>query len=132
MGAACAGAPVPTLADNLLNHFHMTSLMYYHEVLGNETAALGVPYVIGETNSISVSTAIRFFPKTSPRATLPQPSAYSVYVISVRAWRAFPTSSAPQSGASTTSSTAPLPPKSPACISTMARLTATPPGSQPP
>ena len=55
MGATCAGSPVPTLEGNLLNHFHMTSLMYYHEVLGNMSAALGVPYVIGETNSISVS-----------------------------------------------------------------------------
>ncbi|KAI9659153.1 MAG: hypothetical protein M1821_002113 [Bathelium mastoideum] len=54
MGAACAGSPVPTLQGNLLNHYHMTSLMYYHEALGNMTAALGVPYVIGETNSISV------------------------------------------------------------------------------
>lgn len=55
MGANCAGAPIPTLQDNLLNHYHVTSLMYYHEYLGNQTAALGVPYVLGETNSISVS-----------------------------------------------------------------------------
>lgn len=33
----------------------MTSLMYYHEALGNFTASQGVPYVLGETNSISVS-----------------------------------------------------------------------------
>ncbi|KAH8801732.1 hypothetical protein F5884DRAFT_889825 [Xylogone sp. PMI_703] len=53
MGAACAGAAVPTIKDNLLNHFHMTSLMYYHEYLGNFSAEAGVPYVLGETNSIS-------------------------------------------------------------------------------
>lgn len=53
MGANCAGAPVPTLRDNLLDHHHMTSLAYWHEVLGAQTAALGVPYALGETNSIS-------------------------------------------------------------------------------
>lgn len=37
----------------------MTSLMYYHEALGNFTASQGVPYVLGETNSISVSTPNR-------------------------------------------------------------------------
>ncbi|KAF2477211.1 uncharacterized protein BDR25DRAFT_321643 [Lindgomyces ingoldianus] len=46
-------APLPTLKDNLLNHFHMTSLFRYHEALGNQSKALGVDYVIGETNSIS-------------------------------------------------------------------------------
>lgn len=53
MGAACEGSPTPTIAGNLLNHFHMTSLMYYHEVLGSYAASVGVPYVLGETNSIS-------------------------------------------------------------------------------
>lgn len=53
MGANCAGAPVPTLQDNLLDHHHMTSLAYWHEVLGAQTSALGVPYALGETNSIS-------------------------------------------------------------------------------
>lgn len=53
MGAACAGAPIPTIQGNLLNHFHMTSLMYYHEYLGNYSASVGMPYALGETNSIS-------------------------------------------------------------------------------
>lgn len=53
MGANCDGSPRPTLAGNLLNHFRMTSLMYYHQALGNQTKALGIDYVIGETNSIS-------------------------------------------------------------------------------
>lgn len=53
MGAHCAGAAVPTIKDNLLNHYHMTSLMYYHEYLGNYSASKGLPYAIGETNSIS-------------------------------------------------------------------------------
>lgn len=53
MGAHCAGAPIPTIADNLLNHHHMTSLMYYHEYLGNYTVSKGLTYVLGETNSIS-------------------------------------------------------------------------------
>lgn len=55
MGANCEGAKVPTIKDNVLNHHRMTSLMYYHEALGNFTATQGVPYVLGETNSISVS-----------------------------------------------------------------------------
>lgn len=55
MGANCEGAKVPTIKDNILNHHRMTSLMWYHEVLGNFSASQGVPYVLGETNSISVS-----------------------------------------------------------------------------
>ena len=54
MGSACAGAAVPTLKDNLLNHFHMTGLMYYHSELADRATSAGIPYVIGETNSISV------------------------------------------------------------------------------
>lgn len=57
MGANCEGSKVPTIKDNILNHHRMTSLMWYHEVLGNFTASQGVPYVLGETNSISVSAA---------------------------------------------------------------------------
>ncbi|KAK7722282.1 hypothetical protein SLS64_000819 [Diaporthe eres] len=53
MGANCEGAKVPTIKDNILNHHRMTSLMWYHEVLGNFSASQGVPYVLGETNSIS-------------------------------------------------------------------------------
>jgi hypothetical protein len=53
MGAACAGSPPATIEGNLLNHYRMTSLMYYHEVLGNYSRSIGVPYVLGETNSIS-------------------------------------------------------------------------------
>lgn len=58
MGANCEGAKVPTIKDNILNHHRMTSLMWYHEALGNFSASQGVPYVLGETNSISVSTHI--------------------------------------------------------------------------
>lgn len=54
MGSNCAGAVgSATIAGNLLNHYRMTSLMYYHEVIGNYTASVGIPYVLGETNSIS-------------------------------------------------------------------------------
>lgn len=56
MGSNCADNKVPaTLAGNLLDHFHMTSLMRYHDFLSNFSVSHGVPYVIGETNSISVS-----------------------------------------------------------------------------
>lgn len=58
MGANCEGASVPTLKDNLLGHHHMTSLAYWHEILGSQLAELGVSYVLGETNSISVSSPL--------------------------------------------------------------------------
>ena len=60
MGANCDSTSQPTLQGNLLNHSRMTSLMYYHEVLGNQLADLDpdVQYVLGETNSISVSLPI--------------------------------------------------------------------------
>ncbi|PQE27103.1 beta-glucuronidase protein [Rutstroemia sp. NJR-2017a WRK4] len=53
MGSACAGAAPVTLQKNLLDHSHMTSLMWYHDYLSNYSVAHGVPYVLGETNSIS-------------------------------------------------------------------------------
>lgn len=55
MGSACADTTqVATLEGNLLSHFHMTSLMWYHDYLSNFSVSRGVEYVLGETNSISV------------------------------------------------------------------------------
>ncbi len=53
MGSACDGETDTTIEDDLLNHHHMASRMYYHEYLGNYTVSKGMPYVLGETNSIS-------------------------------------------------------------------------------
>ncbi|KAI9684330.1 MAG: hypothetical protein M1820_010889 [Bogoriella megaspora] len=54
MGSNCADNTSPaTLGYNLLNHFRMTSLMFYHDYLSNYSVTQGIPYVIGETNSIS-------------------------------------------------------------------------------
>lgn len=53
MGAACHTTSIPTIEANLLNHEHITSVLYYHDYLGNATAGSGIPYVLGETNSIS-------------------------------------------------------------------------------
>ncbi|KAF3762129.1 family 79 glycoside hydrolase [Cryphonectria parasitica EP155] len=53
MGAACDTTSYPTIEGNLLNHTHVTSILYYHDYLGNATAGSGIPYVLGETNSIS-------------------------------------------------------------------------------
>lgn len=75
MGANCEGAKVPTIKDNILNHHRMTSLMYYHEALGNFTASQGVPYVLGETNSISVSAPNR-------RIFMPFPSLSTSFISS--------------------------------------------------
>ncbi|KAI3400110.1 hypothetical protein diail_4340 [Diaporthe ilicicola] len=54
MGSICKGTTkIPTIKANILDHHHMTSLMWYHEYLGNFSVSQGVPYVLGETNSIS-------------------------------------------------------------------------------
>lgn len=53
---------MPTLEQNLLDHHHMTSLLYWHEVLGDQMNELGVSYVLGETNSISVRLLSFFLP----------------------------------------------------------------------
>lgn len=53
MGSACDGETDATIEDDLLNHHHMTSRMYYHDYLGNYTVSKGMPYALGETNSIS-------------------------------------------------------------------------------
>lgn len=56
MGSACADTTQhATLEGNLLNHKHMTSIAYFHDYLSNYTVAHGSEYVLGETNSISVS-----------------------------------------------------------------------------
>lgn len=56
MGSNCEGTTkTATIKGNILDHHHMTSLMWYHEYLGNFSVSQGVPYVLGETNSISVS-----------------------------------------------------------------------------
>ncbi|KAH8594004.1 hypothetical protein B0O99DRAFT_688030 [Bisporella sp. PMI_857] len=51
-GAACT--PVkPTLAGSILNHTLLASYMHFHEMMSTYTLAQGIPYVIGETNSIA-------------------------------------------------------------------------------
>lgn len=53
MGANCHTDSFPTIENNILNHTRLTSIAYYHDYLGNTTAHSGIPYVLGETNSIS-------------------------------------------------------------------------------
>jgi hypothetical protein len=54
MGSICGTSyTLPTIAYNLLNHTHTTSILYYHEYLGNYTVSQNIPYVLGETNSVS-------------------------------------------------------------------------------
>ncbi|KAK2615776.1 hypothetical protein N8I77_002504 [Diaporthe amygdali] len=54
MGSNCEGTTkIATIKNNILDHHHMTSLMWYHEYIGNFSVSQGVPYVLGETNSIS-------------------------------------------------------------------------------
>ena len=56
MGAACADSTaVATLAGNLMNHDRVTYIVYPHALQATYTVAQGVEYVLGETNSISVS-----------------------------------------------------------------------------
>lgn len=68
MGSNCGDTNTNTLVKNILNHARMTSLMWYHEVLSNYSVSHNFPYVIGETNSISV--CFHFSP-TSSLATSP-------------------------------------------------------------
>lgn len=51
-GAACR--PVkPTLAGNLMNRTALVDVMSYHKVASAYTVSKGLPYVLGETNSIA-------------------------------------------------------------------------------
>lgn len=53
-GAACR--PVkPTLADSIMNRTELNRWMKYHEGAAAYSVSNGLPYVIGETNSIAVS-----------------------------------------------------------------------------
>lgn len=40
MDANHKGAPVPTFKGNLLDHHHITSLLYWHSILGEQVADL--------------------------------------------------------------------------------------------
>ncbi|RAH70498.1 glycosyl hydrolase family 79 C-terminal domain-containing protein [Aspergillus aculeatinus CBS 121060] len=54
MGAACDYTGVgPTIATTIFDRTNVLSRVWYHDYLGNVTAASGIPYVLGETNSIS-------------------------------------------------------------------------------
>lgn len=54
MGANCHYTGVgPTIETSIFNRTNVLSRIWYHDYLGNETAKSGIPYVIGETNSIS-------------------------------------------------------------------------------
>lgn len=53
MGAACAGSPTPSLDQNLLNHTYLAHHLQYFATQSAASVARGLPYVIGETNSIA-------------------------------------------------------------------------------
>lgn len=54
MGANCHYTGVgPTIETSIFDRTNVLSRIWYHDYLGNETAKSGIPYVIGETNSIS-------------------------------------------------------------------------------
>lgn len=54
MGAACDYTGVgPTIATTIFDRTNVLSRLWYHEYLGNVTAPSGIPYILGETNSIS-------------------------------------------------------------------------------
>lgn len=55
MGAASSGS-----LETLLNRTVMTSQMYYHQFLSTYTVGQGYKYVLGETNTMSVSIASGF------------------------------------------------------------------------
>lgn len=54
MGANCDYKGVgPTIQTSLFDRTNMLSRVWWHDYLGNATADSGIPYVLGETNSIS-------------------------------------------------------------------------------
>ncbi|KAI0547090.1 hypothetical protein F4679DRAFT_375269 [Xylaria curta] len=54
MGANCHYTGVgPTIETALFDRSNMLSRVWYHDYLGNVTSKSGIPYVLGETNSIS-------------------------------------------------------------------------------
>jgi hypothetical protein len=54
MGANCHYTGVgPTIETSIFDRTNVLSRVWYHDYLGNETAKSGIPYVLGETNSIS-------------------------------------------------------------------------------
>ncbi|KAB5514880.1 hypothetical protein GE09DRAFT_1046446 [Coniochaeta sp. 2T2.1] len=54
MGANCHYTGIgPTIESSLFDRSNMLSRVWYHDYLGNATAGSGIPYVVGETNSIS-------------------------------------------------------------------------------
>ncbi|KAI9155201.1 polysaccharide lyase family 4 protein [Paramyrothecium foliicola] len=54
-GSVCAdlGLPIPEIGKTLLGHHYTTNAMYRHEYMGNYTYAQGMPYVMGETGTVS-------------------------------------------------------------------------------
>ncbi|OJJ46450.1 hypothetical protein ASPZODRAFT_2129467 [Penicilliopsis zonata CBS 506.65] len=54
MGTNCGYTGVgPTIESTIFNRTLVLSILWYHEYLGNLTRASGIPYVLGETNSIA-------------------------------------------------------------------------------
>ncbi|KAI1740385.1 hypothetical protein F4680DRAFT_117700 [Xylaria scruposa] len=54
MGANCHYTGVgPTIETTLFDRSNMLGRVWYHDYLGNVTSKSGIPYVLGETNSIS-------------------------------------------------------------------------------
>lgn len=59
MGPACPNSgQIVTLEGTILNHTHTTSMVWPHAYLSSYSVAHGIPYVIGETNSLYVSLAV--------------------------------------------------------------------------
>lgn len=59
MGANCDYTGVgPTIETTIFDRTNVLSVLWYHDYLGNITAASGIPYVLGETNSISCEGAL--------------------------------------------------------------------------
>ncbi|KAJ5727063.1 hypothetical protein N7493_004883 [Penicillium malachiteum] len=60
MGAACDYTGVgPTIETTIFDRMNMLKRVWYHDYLGNVTKDSGIPYILGETNSISCQGAKR-------------------------------------------------------------------------
>jgi hypothetical protein len=85
MGANCHYTGVgPTIETSIFDRTNVLSRIWYHDYLGNETAKSGIPYVIGETNSISCQGAANI---SDVMAAAVWAVDYVLYLSSLRAER---------------------------------------------
>lgn len=87
MGANCHySGRGPTIETTIFDRTNVLSRIWYHDYLGNKTAKSGIPYVIGETNSIGCQGAVNI---SDVMAAAVWAVDYVLYLSSLRVDRVF-------------------------------------------